>query len=771
MRWGLYTKIILLVLGIILFFSMAIGYYFISYQIRFLNHELTERVAILMNNFSLLSEYPLMIKDKEAIAKLVKGVLSNKDIVYCRIEDSNADTFYEEGTVNDVPINEFRAAIVARKFAKDANEELLLGVSEETAEEIGKIYLGVSVGELNRKVSREKIIIIASILFVVVVMSLTIYWLLKRILGIPIKKLVNATEMISKGNLEKKVDIKTKDEIGLLSDAFNKMTENLLQTTVSRDYVDNIINNMMDCMLVARDDGIIKTVNKTTLNLLGYREEELLGKPIEIIFGRNTCVNNGFLGDEQGIHALLEKGSVSNVEKIFITKDGREIPVLCSCSVMMDTLGNMEGIVYVALDITERKYFEHELEEKQNILKHRSRELRESLKKTEAANLLLLESNKAKSKFLSTMSHELRTPLNGILGLADILMGKYFGELNNKQMEYVKQINDCGKHLLLLINDILDVSKIDAGAMELELDEISPDEFVDATVAMIGTQFNKKKITVNIAVDKNISVIVGDRRKCKQIMFNLLSNACKYTPEGGKVDIEVFRKSDSEIRVEVADTGIGIEEKDIDKIFSEFYQADRVRDEQLGGTGIGLALTKRLVELHGGNIGVVSSPGKGSCFWFTLPKKNICREKGIVFEKEDKKENNVSDGKRILVVEDNEVNLSMLIDMLKIHNHKITVARNGKEALEIAIKEKPELILMDMMMPVMDGIEATKMLRATAGIADVPIIALTASTGDEAIKKQIEAGCDAHIAKPIRINELYALIGKYLNAEHKNINS
>ncbi|MCF6148834.1 MAG: response regulator [Candidatus Kuenenia sp.] len=762
MRYAISTKIILLVLGIILLFSMALGYYVISYQTRFLKHELKERVTILINNLSLMCEYPLISKDKVAIAKLVKGVLSNKEIIYCRIENSNENVFYEEGTKADEQINEYKAAIVGKKYAEGTDEELLQGVQEEMAGEIGKIYLGVSMEGLNRKVERGKRIIIASIIFVVTIISLAIYWLLKRILGIPIKQLVIATEMISKGNLEKKVAIKTNDEIGLLSSAFNKMTENLLQTTVSRDYVDNIINNMMDCMIVARDDGIIKTVNKTTLNLLDYAEEELLGQPIEMVFGRNVFTKKGFLCDEGGIHTLLEKGSVCNVEKTFVTKYGKEIPVLCSYSVMRDTQGNIEGIVYVALDITERKYFEHELEEKQNKLELRTQELRELLKKTEATNLLLLESNKAKSKFLSTMSHELRTPLNGILGLADILTGKYFGELNSKQMEYVKQINDCGKHLLALISDILDVAKIDAGAMELEISEISPDEFINATVAMVSTQFNKKKIKVNIVVDKKILVIIADRRKCKQIMFNLLSNACKYTPEGGQVEIKAYKKADSEIRVEVTDTGIGIEEKDIDKIFSEFYQAEQVRDEQLGGTGIGLALTRRLVELHGGNIGVKSSPGKGSSFWFTLPQKNIYR-KEVVLDKEEKAESMVPTANRILVVDDNEVSLTLLVDILKIHNHKIMVARNGKEALEIATKEKPELILMDIMMPVMDGIEATKRLRTVEDIANIPIIALTASTGDEAVRKQIEAGCDAHLAKPIRIDELFAVISKFLN--------
>lgn len=769
MKYGIYTKIIAPVLGIILIFSITLGYYIMSYQTRFLKNELGERMTILINSLSHLSEYPLIMKDKAAIAKLVNGVVSNKEVIYCRIEDNNANIFYEKGSGTNEPANEYKATIVAKKYVKDTDDKTALGVPAEMDEEIGKIYLGVSAKGFHSKGEREKRIIFAGILFVTLIICLTIYWMLKRILGIPMKQLAIAAEMISKGNLDRKIPIKTNDEIGWLSASLNTMTERLLQTTVSMDYVDNIINNLMDCMIIVRDDGIIKTVNKTTLNLLGYREEELLGQSVELIFGGNVFTENDFITNEGGIHELLEKGAVRNVEKMFVTKDGREIPVLCSYSVMRDTHGNIEGIVYVALDITERKYFEHELEEKQNKLELRTQELRESLKKTEAANFLLLESNKAKNKFLSTMSHELRTPLNGIIGLADILTGKYFGILNNKQIEYVKQINDCGKHLLALISDILDVAKIDAGAMELEINEIAPDEFIDATVAMVSAQFNKKRIKVTIIIDKKISVIIADRRKCKQIMFNLLSNACKYTPEGGRVDIKAYKKEDAGIRVEVTDTGIGIEEKDIDKIFSEFYQAERVRDEQLGGMGIGLALTRRLVDLHGGNIGVKSSPGKGSCFWFTLPQKNKYREEDVVLVKEERKEGVIPTANRILVVEDNEVSLAMIVDMLKIHNHKIMVARNGEEAIAIATKEKPELILMDIMMPVMDGIEATKRLRTIADFANIPIIALTASTGDEAARKQIEAGCDAHLAKPIRMNELFAIIGKFLNTDKKNL--
>jgi signal transduction histidine kinase len=257
----------------------------------------------------------------------------------------------------------------------------------------------------------------------------------------------------------------------------------------------------------------------------------------------------------------------------------------------------------------------------------RTRELRETLKKVEDANLLLEQAARAKTEFLSSMSHELRTPLNAILGFSDLLCGQHFGNLNDKQIKYVNQIDDSGKHLLSLISDMLDVSRIDAGAMELELEDVSPSELINATVSMMSSQFKGKKISVKTSIEPTLPVVTADLRKCKQILMNLLSNALKYTPEGGRVEIRAARSVDLQARIEVRDTGIGIEADERDKIFSEFYQADSVRDGKLGGTGIGLALTRRLVELHGGEIGVESEPGKGSTFWFTLPLKKVLRTK------------------------------------------------------------------------------------------------------------------------------------------------
>jgi len=243
-------------------------------------------------------------------------------------------------------------------------------------------------------------------------------------------------------------------------------------------------------------------------------------------------------------------------------------------------------------------------------------------------------------------------------------------------------------------------------------------------------------------------------------MLNLLSNAVKYTPEKGRIDIRA-EKDGHLARISVTDTGIGIKKEDQKKVFDEFVQLDRARDENLGGTGIGLALTRRLVEMHGGDIGVDSEPGKGSTFWFVLPLKQFPKGEVAAPVAQPAGSSRVPES-RILVVEDNEVNISMILDALSIGGHQVIVARNGQEAIDLAVSEKPELIFMDMRMPVMDGLEATQRLRALPEFANTPIIALTATVGEDSKQKTLDAGCTDYLSKPVQISELLEILDRYL---------
>ena len=257
-------------------------------------------------------------------------------------------------------------------------------------------------------------------------------------------------------------------------------------------------------------------------------------------------------------------------------------------------------------------------EELESKVHERTIELEKRSKKLASANIRLEEMSRYKSEFLANMSHELRTPLNSILGFSEVLQDKMFGDLNEKQEEYVNYVRESGQHLLSLINDILDLSKIEVGKMEMELNEVCIRDLLKNSLTMIKEKALKHGIELSLKLEDATPDIYADERKVKQVVFNLLSNAVKFTPDGGKAGIEAVKK-DEHIRVTVWDTGIGIKEGDKGKLFKEFQQLDNSIAKRYQGAGLGLALSKRLVELHGGKIRVESEPGKGSRFSFTLP--------------------------------------------------------------------------------------------------------------------------------------------------------
>lgn len=375
----------------------------------------------------------------------------------------------------------------------------------------------------------------------------------------------------------------------------------------------------------------------------------------------------------------------------------------------------------------------------------------------------LEKANEHKSRFLSAMSHELRTPLNGILGFTDLLMQQYFGALNEKQMSFAERIDECGKHMLGLVDQILDLVKFDAGAMTLNRTQFSPKNLIAASCRMLELQIQKKNLRIHIDTDLHLSTVTGDEKKCQQILLNLLSNAVKYSPENGEIHVTVEKGKQNETRFSVTDTGAGIQQDDQSRIFTEFHQVNRTRDEHLGGIGIGLALTRRLVHLHGGKIGVNSEVGKGSTFWFTLPAVDAATRSQSSSHTILETDRSPQQARRILVVEDNEINLTALLEMLSTRNIDTAVAKNGQQALDLAPQYRPQLILMDLRMPVMDGFEATRRLRAMPEMADIPIVALTASADQTSLEKCREAGCTSHLVKPIQSQELFAALGKYLS--------
>ena len=511
-------------------------------------------------------------------------------------------------------------------------------------------------------------------------------------------------------------------------------------------------------------EGKVNEWNQTAERINGYSKDEVMGRGL---------VDN-FITDEYkaSVKEVLDKAlageQTANYEFPLYTKGGDRVDVLLNATTRRDEYGRVTGVVGVGQDITERTQFEKDLKfERDNLeknVKERTDELKKLVDRVEKTNELLKEADRHKSQFLSSMSHELRTPLNSILGFTDLLKGKFFGDLNDKQLGYVVQINESGHLLLELITDLLELAKIDSGIVDLELTELNPEELVKSSISLVNYMAKRKNINIETKIDKNLGAVLGDLRRSKQIILNLLTNAVKYSEQNGVIHVNVHRQNDLYIRFEIIDYGVGIETGELGKIFTEFHQIDRRRDEALGGTGIGLSLAKRLVELQNGHIGVKSELEKGSKFWFTLPSERFKKfTKSIPVEQSNMRKHTPSSS--ILLAEDNEVNLRLVLDMLSVDQHEVVVAKNGKEALDLAQTFLPDLILMDMQMPVMDGFEATKAIRKVSGFSTTPIIGLTASADKDSVKSQFDAGCTDHLAKPVTTEMLFDILNKYLGSD------
>ena len=482
--------------------------------------------------------------------------------------------------------------------------------------------------------------------------------------------------------------------------------------------------------------GNVNEWNQKVEQITGFTKDEVMGHNLV-----QTRITEEFKQPVQEVlNEALKGNETSNYEVPLFTKSGQRVMVLLNATTRRNPQGEVVGVVGVGQDITE---------------------LDQSRSEKEETYRRLEEANQHKSKFISSMSHELRTPLNGILGFTDLLKSSHFGAINETQSDFLSQIESSGKHLLELISGLLDVAKIDSGSMEIDLQSCKPKDIFYEVVGLIQPQLVEKKLQLKQLIDPTVETVVCDMRKVKQIMVNLLSNAIKYTPENGIIEM-VITMENGFTKVIISDNGIGISKADQEIIFDEFAQANRSRDEALGGTGIGLALSRRLVELHGGEIGVESEENHGSKFWFTLPHKKVTENIKVP---EIRKEENISanpTGRSILVVEDNQTNLEMIKYLLGIHNHKISVARNGKEAVSQAELIEPELILMDIRMPVMNGLVATKKIREISKFSNLPIIALTASAGEDSREECLGVGCTDHISKPIQLSELSYMLKRYL---------
>ncbi|AFZ43901.1 multi-sensor hybrid histidine kinase [Halothece sp. PCC 7418] len=436
--------------------------------------------------------------------------------------------------------------------------------------------------------------------------------------------------------------------------------------------------------------------------------------------------------------------------------NGQQIWVETSKVPLYDGNGEIIGVLGTYQDITARK------------------EAEEQLQRTNEA---LIRATQLKDEFLANMSHELRTPLNAILGMTEGLQEKVYGQINEKQAKALKTIQTSGSHLLELINDILDLSKIESGQMELRCAETEISNLCQSAFVFIQQQAYKKRIQFSAQLPTQLPSLFVDERRIRQVLINLLTNAVKFTPEGGQITLEVNYSATSEpekpsaedyIRFTVCDTGIGIAAENFQRLFQPFIQIDSSLNRRYEGTGLGLSLVKRIVELHGGDVGVRSEVGVGSCFYFDLPLAcAIAPPESLSMQSEVNGETSSSlteEMPLILLAEDNEANVMTLTSYLEAKGYRLLVASNGEEAIQLANTNAPDVVVMDIQMPDLDGLEAIQQIRSASEIPNVPIIALTAFAMEGDRDRCLEAGADGYLSKPVRLRELVKLIEQQLGS-------
>jgi PAS domain S-box-containing protein len=656
--------------------------------------------------------------------------------LHINIRPASAETLHNDG-------NEISSLENGAVYVEYLNQESVTGttlLNDINGNPVDEIEVEMTRAIYQQGKTAEKYLLYSILILGMVYSSVMIFSLEKYVLSRLAMLNSNLKDITREGTLSSRVTMSGDDELVDLAGNINFMLqsledkENNIQQAeaLSRKRLESIINNIISGVLIIdeKTHNIID-VNPVAAETIGLPKEEIIGK----LCHEFVCPA------ENGNCPISDRGeTVHCSERVLINSEGERIPILKS--VVSISIGDNSYFIESFVDLSKIKETEKDLMH---------------------AKIMAESANRAKSDFLATMSHELRTPLNSIIGFSDLMLEGNVGETSPRQEKYLSNISTSGKHLLSLINNVLDLSKIEAGKMELHPEGFPVEDVLIEVKQLMSSLAGKKNIEITYTKEETIGKVYADKTKLKQILYNLLSNAVKFTPKGGTIDVKV-KNAGNMVRFSVQDSGIGISSEDMKKLFTPFTQLDSAENRQYEGSGLGLTLVKKFVELHNGTLEVESEPGKGTKFIFDLAIKEDPREKEnkdndtvkntVEIDNDETSadsayvnpENSEEDEELILVVEDEDSSRELLEETLKSSGYRVVSTSRGQEALELAEKMQPIAITLDIMMPGMDGWEVLNKLKNNGKTKDIPVI-ITTMLDERKIGTAL--GAEEHFIKPV----------------------